>query len=115
MYLTVEVTKTAGAEQAPETEAGLPSVGSTEQTLTHRPQEDDMATKENIRRSNSDNPYYLSAVGIRKVATELIDQMTMTMACRNSPGGLPSSVLHTSRQQLRIGRLYYTLDAGKFH
>jgi hypothetical protein len=85
MYLTVEVTKTAGAEQAPETEAGLPSVGSTEQTLTHRPQEDDMATKENIRRSNSDNPYYLSAVGIRKVATELIDQMTMTMACRNIP------------------------------
>jgi hypothetical protein len=45
-----------------------------------------MATKENIRKPNSvDNPYYLSAAGIRKVATELIEQMTMTMACRNIP------------------------------
>jgi hypothetical protein len=45
-----------------------------------------MATKENIRKRNSvANPYYLSAAGIRKVATELIDQMTMMMACRNIP------------------------------
>jgi hypothetical protein len=41
------------------------------------------ATKENIRKPNFiDNPYYLSAARIRKVATE---QMTMTMACRNIP------------------------------
>jgi hypothetical protein len=45
-----------------------------------------MATKENIRKSHSvDNPYYLSAAGIRKVATELVEQMTMTMACRKIP------------------------------
>lgn len=44
-----------------------------------------MATKENIRELNFDNSYYLSAAGIRKVATELVEQMTMTMACRNIP------------------------------
>lgn len=45
-----------------------------------------MATKENIRKPNSiDNPYYLSAAKIRKVATELIEEMTMMMACRKIP------------------------------
>jgi hypothetical protein len=45
-----------------------------------------MATKENIRKPNSvDNPYYLSAARIRKVASKLIEQMTMSMACRKIP------------------------------
>jgi hypothetical protein len=45
-----------------------------------------MPTKENVRTVNSvGNPYHLSAAGIREVATKLVDQVIMTMACRNIP------------------------------
>jgi hypothetical protein len=45
-----------------------------------------MAKRKNTQKPNSiDNPYYLSAARIRKVATELIDEMTWGMAERNIP------------------------------
>jgi hypothetical protein len=83
----VEVTKTAGVSKLLKQERARQVVEHQTSANRIRPTEGaEMATKENIRKSHSvDNPYYLSAAGIRKVATELVEQMTMTMACRKIP------------------------------